>query len=311
MSTSLSPSLATRVAMRHGIVTSSELLDDGLTRNRIRRLVTESVFVRCHSGVYRMATSPDTFESRCAAACLGDPVVVVSGPAGARLWEFRHVFRVDHPIVLVPHDETPLSRGVEIRRTNVLEPSDWIQRPDGIRLAMPARVWFDCARDLQDDRFERLTEWVLDQHETVPALWRMRRRLAGRGRTGAARVNRVLSQREAWQKPAGSGLETRVLGALDQRGIRGLVRQHPIRLPNGVVVHPDAALPDLKWALEIDHVTWHGGRIDAQRDKGRDRALRRVGWQVDRITDVEIREAFHPTIDEIVDLIALRRGLAA
>ena len=190
----------------------------------------------------------------------------------------------------------------------MLEPSDWTQRPDGIRLAVPARVWFDCARDLQDDRFEMLTEWVLDRHESVPALWAMRRRLAGRGRTGAARVNRVLSQREAWQKPAGSGLETKVLRALERRGVRGLVRQHPIRLANGTVIHPDAALPGLRWALEIDHVTWHGGRLDAQRDKGRDRALRRIGWQVDRVTDIEIRESFDATIAEVMDLIDVRRS---
>lgn len=302
-----SPSLAARIAQRHGIVTAGELLADGIGRNTLRRLVTAGAVVRCHSGVYRVATSPDTFEARCAAACAGDPTAVISGPAGARLLRFRHVFHVEHPIVLVPHDETPLSRGVELRRTNVLEPSDWTTRPDGTRVAVPARVWFDCARDLQDDRFEALTEWVLDHHESVPTLWAMRRRMAGRGRTGAARVNRVLSQREAWQKPAGSGLETKVLRALVERGVSGLVRQHPIRLANGVVIHPDAALPGLRWALEIDHVTWHGGRLDSQRDKGRDRNLRRIGWQVDRVTDVEIRDAFEATIAEIVELIDLRR----
>ena len=35
---------------------------------------------------------------------------------------------------------------------------------DGIRVASPPRVWFDCGRDLDDERFERLTEWVLDHH---------------------------------------------------------------------------------------------------------------------------------------------------
>lgn len=307
----LSPSLATTVAARHGVVTVQQLLTDGVGRNSVRRLVSAGALVRCHAGVYRVATAPDTFEQRCAAACAADGSAVISAPAGARLWEFRHVFRPQHPIVLVAHDETPLSRGVELRRTNVLDAADWVQRDDGIRLATPARVWFDCARDLTDERFEMLTEWVLDHHASVPELWSMRRRLAGRGRTGAARVNRVLSQREVWQRPAGSGLEVRVLRALEERGIRGLVRQHPIRLHTGVVVHPDAALPGIRWALEIDHVTWHGGRLDAQRDKGRDRALRRLHWQVDRITDVELRERFDAVITEIVELVELRRRLPA
>ncbi len=303
----LSPSLAATVRARHGVVTVDQLLADGLGRNTVRRFVTDGALVLVHSGVYRVATAPDTFEARCAAACAADAGVVVTGPAGARLVEFRHGVRPEHPILLVGHDETPLSRGVELRRTHVLEASDWVQRSDGIRVASAARAWFDCARDLTDERFEMLTEWVLDRHESVPALWAMRRRLAGRGRPGAARVNRVLSQRELWQRPAGSGLEVKVLRALEVRGVRGLVRQHPIRLRNGAVIHPDAALPAIRWALEIDHVTWHGGRLEAQRDKGRDRALRRVNWQVDRVTDAEVRDRFAGVLDEIVELITLRR----
>src|SRR5690606_14427831 len=138
-------------------------------------------------------------------------------------------------------------------------------------------------------------------------LWRVRRRLSGRGRPGLARVNRVLSRRAAWQRPAGSGLELRVLRALETRGVTGIVRQPPLRLPDGVVIHPDGAIPALRWAVEVDHVTWHGGRLDAQRDKGRDRKARRIGWQVDRVTDVELAERFDDTIGDLIDLITLRR----
>lgn len=303
----LSQALAERAATRHGVVTFVELVADGLSHNRIRDLVTDGLIIRCHNGVYRLASSPRSFESRCAAACLADDSVVVTGPAAARLWRFRHVWRPDDPIVLTRHDRTPLSRGVILRRTNVLDPEDVTARADSIRLASPPRAWFDCARDVDDDRFERLTEWVIDHHASVPTLWRTRRRLGGRGRPGLARVNRVLSQRAAWQRPAGSGIELAVVRALEAGGVETLVRQHPIQLPDGVVIHPDGALPAIRWAVEVDHVTWHGGRLDAQRDKGRDRKLRRVGWHVDRVTDVEVRESFESTIAELLDLIALRR----
>jgi very-short-patch-repair endonuclease len=73
------------------------------------------------------------------------------------------------------------------------------------------------------------------------------------------------------------------------------------------VIHPDGAIPDIRWAIEIDHVTWHGGRLDAQRDKGRDRQLRRIGWQVDRVTDQEVRDDFAGVITELVELVTLRR----
>lgn len=303
----LSTELATVVARRYGIVTLDELVADGNSRDVIRRHATSRSLIRCHRGVYRIATSLDTFESQCVAACLADQEAVVTGAAAARHWEFRHVFRPDQPIVLVSHDRSPLRRGIVLRRTNVLEPADWVVRPDGTRLASPPRAWFDCARDLNDERFERLTEWVLDHHATVPTLWQMRRRLNARGRPGLARVNRVLSKRATWQRPAGSGLELRVLNALEARGVHDLVRQHPLTLPDGVVIHPDGSLPEIRWAIEVDHVTWHGGRIDAQRDKGRDRKLRRIGWQVDRVTDVELGERFDATIDELVELVEIRR----
>lgn len=306
----LSAELARHVSTRHGVVTTAEMIDDGLTTNAIRYWVTQQVLRRCHDGVYRLSVAPDTFLSRCAAACLADPNVVITGPAAARLWEFRHVFRPELPTVLVEHDRHPFADGVVVQRTNVLDDEDRVERPDGIVVASPPRAWFDCARHLNDERFEMLTEWVLDRHASVPRLWQTRRRLAGRGRTGLARVNRVLSQRASWQRPADSGLEVKVLRALERAGIRGIVRQHPIKLYNGSVVHPDGALPTVKWALEIDHVTWHGGRIDAQRDKARDRALRRVGWQVDRVTDVELTENFDATIRELVAMIHLRRPAA-
>ncbi|MEO6651647.1 MAG: hypothetical protein ABIP17_03215 [Ilumatobacteraceae bacterium] len=116
-----------------------------------------------------------------------------------------------------------------------------------------------------------------------------------------------MSRRSDWQRPAGSKLELQVLRALRAAGIPELVQQYPITLPNRTVIHPDAADPRIKWALEIDHVTWHGGRADAQRDKGRDRGLRRIGWEVDRVTDQELREDFAAAIAEIVELFHLRR----
>jgi hypothetical protein len=301
-----SPALTASIAQRHGIVTVDQLVSDGTTLTSIKRLVREGTLVRVHHGVLRIGTSPDTFESRCVAACAGDDELVISGVAAARLWAFRHVWVTTTPIGLVAHDRTPIRTGIVLRRTNRLDDTDVVERPDGIRIASPPRSWFDCARDLDDGRFERLTEWVLDHHTTMPTLWRLTGRMATRGRPGLSRVHRVMSKRSDWQRPAGSGLELRVLRALEARGVGPLVRQHPLVLANGVTIHVDGAVPAVRWALEIDHVTWHGGRFDAQRDKGRDRGARRLGWQVDRVTDLELDENFDAVINELVELYRLR-----
>jgi very-short-patch-repair endonuclease len=302
----LSRVLAHRIATRHGVVTATELLVDGTSTHSLRCAVTGGELVRLHDGVYRVATSPDTFESRCVAACLAEPSTVVTGLAAGRLWGFRHVRPTSVPIVLARHDTNHFAAGVAVRRTNVLDDTDHVLRSDGIRVATPPRAWFDCARDLSDDAFEALTEWVLDRHSSMPTLWSTVRRLDARGRPGLARVRRVLSRREAWQRPAGSRLELKVIRAVERRGVPRLLRQHPIRLPNGIVIHPDAADPAIRWALEIDHVTWHGGRADAQRDKGRDRQLRRLRWEVHRVTDQELSADFAAVVDEIVELYWIR-----
>jgi very-short-patch-repair endonuclease len=303
----ISPALATVISRRHGIVTFDQLLGDGVPRHSVRRLITSGLLVVEHKHVYRLTTSPDSFEARCAAACAADPASLVCGVAAARLWRFRHVWQPDVPHMLLAHDRTPITRGVVLRRSNVIAADDIVERDDGIRLASPPRAWFDCARDLDDERFERLTEWVLDQHTTLPTLWRTAHRLQARGRPGLARVKRVMSKRADWQKPAGSGLELRVLAALEARGVV-LVRQHPIRLGSGALIHVDGADPSIKWALEIDHVTWHGGRLDAQYDKTRDRSARLAGWQVERVTDQELAEDFEGVIAQ---LVALHRHRAA
>ena len=75
------------------------------------------------------------------------------------------------------------------------------------------------------------------------------------------------------------------------------------------MIHLDGAVPELRWAVEIDHVTWHGGRFDTQRDKDPDRGARRLGWQVERVTDHELADDFaRRHRSELVELHRLRRA---
>jgi hypothetical protein len=58
-----------------------------------------------------------------------------------------------------------------------------------------------------------------------------------------------------------------------------VVRQHPIALSDGTVVHP-LALLESQLALEVDHPEWHADAVSCQRDKSRDNALALVDWDV-------------------------------
>jgi len=293
--------LAALAATQHGVLTSDDCHRHGLGDGQRRALVTHGALIVVHRGTYRVASSPDTFRSRCAAASLAAGAIITGTSAG-HLWGFRHVSPPHLPAVLLPHGTHSLSQGATVRRSAVIEPIDWVRFDDGILRASPPRTWFDCARDVDDERFEAITEWTLDHHTNLPTLWSTLRRLAANGRPGSGRVRRVMSSRSAWQRPAGSQLELRVLHALEDRGVPELVRQHPIRLQNGLVVHPDGADPATRWAVEVDHVTWHGGRFDSDRDKERDRWLRLVGWECVRVTDSQLRTDFGRTLDEVAEL---------
>lgn len=100
--------LAADIATHHGIVTIDQLVADGTTLSTVKRHLRDGMLVRLHHGVLRVATSPDTFESRCVAACAADDELVITGVAAARLWAFRHVWVADTPIALVAHDRTPI-----------------------------------------------------------------------------------------------------------------------------------------------------------------------------------------------------------
>jgi very-short-patch-repair endonuclease len=300
-----SPQLTEHFARHHGVVAVSGLRELGVSLHEQDKLVAARTLAQVHRGVYRLMAVPRSFEADCLAACVADHELVIAGTSAARLWRFKHTGTADVVVASVPHNRTPVSRGVVLRRTNVMADVDVVARPDGIRVTAPARTWFDRACDLSDRYFESLTEQVLDEHCTLPTLFDTVRRLSSRGRAGSARVRRVLSQRAAWQRPADSALELRVLQALESYGIV-LVRQHPLHLRNGVTIHLDGADPVAKWGVEIDHVTWHGGRFEAQADKARDRGARRIGWQIDRITDQECREHFDRSIRELVELYRQR-----
>src|SRR5690606_22255916 len=108
-----------------------------------------------HRGVYRLATNAESFETRCAAACLADATATVTSISAGKLWGFQPIPRHDVPILVTGHDEPRLARGVIVRRSTLLPDDHVVERPDGIRIATPQRAWFDCARDIGDEWFER------------------------------------------------------------------------------------------------------------------------------------------------------------
>ena len=283
----LSTNLMRRAVQQHGIVTAHQLCDDGLDHHAVLQLLRRDMLVRVQRGVFRISSIPESFESRCAAACAADPAAVVTGVSAARLWGFRHVFRPHTPELVSPQRSSPLT-GVTLRRTNTLVNEDVIERPDAIRIASAARAWFDCAPHLDDDRFEIVTDAVLRDHCQVPTLWQTLRRLDSRGRLGVNRIRRVLSRRTEWQRP-NEQLERRLFSAVKRSGIGALQPDLSICLQSNVHRHLAAGDPATRWGVEIEHLLWHGGRTTATQHRSQEQSSAAMGWSIEVVTDVDVQ----------------------
>ncbi len=290
----------TLLSTHHGAASRAQLLAVGLSRHQIDRLVANRLLLVYTRGVYRAALAPTTPEQAMALACAAAPDVAVSMFSAGRLWNLRrlgHDRRLHVTIAGTAHRTIP---GAVIHRSHRTEPMDVVDRPDGIRLTSPPRTAFDLASSLSDSALSSVFEQLLLENVcTVPKLLETARRLSERGRTGSARFQRVLGSRPAWLKPVGSDLELIVERAILEAGLPRPQRQAPVRLPDGCFVHPDFFWPLEREALEIDHITWHGGGRDQYYDKWRDRQLRRVGVRVTRVTDDDIRHRLPAVIDDL------------
>lgn len=292
---------------QHGVLSIAQMTAHAVSSRRRKRMLDEGVIVPLQRGVYRLATHPETFEQRCLAALLAAPDAVISGPTAGRLLGFRKCFTDDVHVIARRAIELP---GVIAHRTDFLRPAD-VMNHGSIRILRPARLICDLGAFVSDADLESVIEQILDRRlATMPFIRAVARSFGAPGRTGCRRVARVLDGRADWLRPADSDLELRVDRELRRRGIV-MVRQFAVELDGGPVVHLDLADPELRFGIEVDHVSWHGSRLDTERDKARDRALTRLGWTVVRVTDTDISTRFEQTISELVDIVERLRTQSA
>jgi very-short-patch-repair endonuclease len=91
-------------------------------------------------------------------------------------------------------------------------------------------------------------------------------------------------------------------------GMPRFVQQFPVRLPFAVV-HLDAAVPELKVAIELDGAAFHGSAEDRERDTRRDVALAACGWVVLRFSYRRLVREPEACRREILQVCAARRAL--
>ena len=98
--------------------------------------------------------------------------------------------------------------------------------------------------------------------------------------------------------------------ALRARGIPVEPQFSALRLLDGSSARLDLAVPAARWGIEIDIHPDHLLLDGTAKDKRRDRQCHRIGWQIERVTEIDMLD-LDGLVDELQSLYAARLTLAA
>jgi very-short-patch-repair endonuclease len=197
-----------------------------------------------------------------------------------------------------------------LHQTTSIKPSDVRRRQDGIVVASPSRLAFDLAALLSvQDHASVIEQLLREGHCSMAELGAVARRLCHPRRPGSLRFVRTLMARG--DRPAAESHPEIVLGdALRARGVPVEPQVRTLQLRNGAKIRIDLAVPAARWAIEIDIHPDHLFLEGTTRDKRRDRQCHLIGWQVERVTEIDFMDVAS-LVDELVELYEARLSIAS
>jgi very-short-patch-repair endonuclease len=259
-----------------------------------------------HKGVVVVTSTPPTLQQRCVALCAAHPGGFVTGPTGGALLHLRRMPASAAVHFSVRHGaKVPEAPGLLLRQTTKLSHVDRHVRADGLVVASWARLAFDLAADLRPlDHLSVLHQLLNDGRVTADELIQAGRRLVHPARRGSSTFLRSLTQLGA--AAFESHHEVVLADALRRRNVPVEAQTRLERLPDGRTVRIDLAVPAVKWGVELDVHPEHHTMDGAARDARRLRQVHMVGWQVERVTELDLQDVEH-LADELATLYHLRR----
>ena len=270
-------------ASQFGVATIAQLVELGISERAIGRAKQRGTLAAVLPGVVELADFPPSFRQRAMAAQLfGGPGCFLDGATAGRCYGLRGMPKRPIDVVTSTRKRGAIPDWLRTTFGTWIDLADVIEGEDGLRIAAPPRMLLGLAARLNDGQFERAAEdaWHLRLVSPAQAADYLQR-VAAPGRLGVARMRRWLEGVAHRSRPAQSGLELMVARATVAAGLPQPVRQHPVRLANGALVHLDLAWPDVMLGVEPGHSWWHGGDLGQRGDQQRRRDCAAVGWQVE------------------------------
>jgi hypothetical protein len=263
--------------------------------------------------VLRLVGSFETVEQRALAAVLDAGTRAALGGASAAAWWDIPGNRLEpfHVVRLRDHSRTT-GRG-DHRHEPTLLPDSHVVTLDGIPTLVPARALFAIAgsqpRGAELPWFvERMTRMVDNAWSarlvSGSTLHGMLEEVAQRGRPGIKVMRTVLAERGLDYVPPASNLEARTIKILADGGLPPMRRQVNAGDTTGWIGRVDLRDEVLPLIVEIQSERFHSSLIDKQLDAERIGRLRRAGFVVVELTEIQVWH--HPS--EV--LVAVRAGRA-
>lgn len=278
--------IAKIASAQFGVFSRGQALEAGFSVSQITRKIASGRWEKIHRSVYALAGSPDSYDRRLMAACL------LGGGVASHLAAGRLLGLLDFDgleVTVARKNRAPEGITFHVSKLEPLERGTL----RGIPCTDPTRTIIDLAQVLSEQELERALDIALVRGMTsIPRLnWRLR--VLGK-RQGAARLRRLLDERDPKMAPTESDLEQRIEIWILEAGYPQPVHQHPAGR-----YFIDLAYPDRMIAIECDGWDQHGRKAVREKDIRKQNFLVREGWDVYRFT-------WSSTRDEVIESLRSR-----
>jgi hypothetical protein len=274
--------VAELAASQHRAFTRAQAAANGIDSRRLRTALSKGMITTYAANVFMLGGPPTTLLEKASAASLMSGGTVVSHQTIGSLFRFDGLVTSPIDVSVTGGKSLRIPEGLEVVVHRVEElPEGDIVLFDGIRCTSKARTLVDLGMTLSDEAVLKAVIGAYGAGVTLQVLEATAKRLHRPGRSGTARLLRVVDQlRHAGVVPE-SWLEEVLRLIIDDPLLPALKSQHELKDDGGqVIARFDHAIPDARLAIEGHSRRFHFGPIQEAIDEDRDLRVARHGWEV-------------------------------
>lgn len=273
-------------ASQHGVVTRSQLLQNGLRPGTVDEWARRGRLRRLRPGVFAVTGSRTTpIQSLTAAVLAGGNGAMASHRSAAWLWDLSDELTLE---LTVPRRRRPRLQGVVVHRSADIE-NRRVSVRQGVPVTTPLRTLVEVGAVVPSNQVSEMLESALARRlVSTRSIEAELGRVAASGKAGCGSIRELLAARALGSRPPDSVLESRMAAVFRRHGIPKAVYQYTVRSEGRFIARVDFAYPDCLLAVEVDGHEKHRTPAQLQADLTRQNRLVAAGWTVLRFTWADV-----------------------